>query len=166
MTSEQVVRTIVMLLAISTVSAASISGKRQEKLKLVITGRVVAYDQLISLTNITNAPRSEFLLVRVETRLKGREDSRLIQVKYVYMGDDLKLPIEVFDSKNKWQFALHRDSTCDGSLRSLQENKPKAESEMSLPRFKPTNGAETEEIPLDANLPCYVLQHGDLKPSR
>lgn len=166
MTSKQVVSTIVMLLVISTASAVSISGKRQKRHKLVITGRVVAYNQLISLSNITSAPRLEVLLVRVETRIKGREDSRFIKVNYKYMGDDMKLPIEVFDSKSKWRFALLRDTTCDGSLRSLQETKPKAETEISLPHFKSTAGAETEEIPLDANIPCYELQHGDLKPSR
>ena len=92
MTTKHIIRIIIMLLSISTAPAASSSGKRQETDQLVITGRVVAYDQLIALSNITSAPALEVLLVRVETRLKGREDSRLIKVKYEYMGDNLKLP--------------------------------------------------------------------------
>jgi hypothetical protein len=164
MMHNQVVRIIFMLLTISTSSGAFITGKRQERHKVAITGRVLAYDQLSSLSNITSAPKLEVLIVGVET---GPEESRFIKVKYEYMASDKKLPIKVFDSKNKWRFALVRDNTCDGSLRSLQETKPMAATEISLPHFKSTNGAESEQIPLDLNIPCYVLlHHRDLKPTK
>lgn len=143
------------------ICATSLYGRHD----LIVLGRVVAYDQLSSLMDITTAPRLEVVIVRIDKRIQGREDSRYVQVRYRHLGDDTRLPSEVFDSKNRWRFVLVRDNSCDASFRVLQHTKvkPADETEISLPHFKPTVGAETEEIPLDQTLPCYLLRPGALK---
>jgi len=145
----------------SAVYARWVDGKKD----LRIVGRVVAYDQLISLMQITTSSLMEVLIVRVDKRIQGVEKSPYVQVKFRALGDDKGLPPGVFDSKKRWRFTLVRDSTCDASFRTLQNTTDKPdENEISLPHFKPTTGSELDAIPLDKMLPCYLLQPGSLRP--
>lgn len=146
--------TMRLIVVLSFVFASSIifadHGGR-EKGEVLIVGSVVAYDERVSLANITSAPQLQILIVRIVKRLKGREESRYVKVVYEHMPNEGKLPSEVFDGKWQWRFELMKaavqDQRCKGPLQGL----------------KRTTGAEGEQIPSDTSLPCYLLRSGDLK---
>lgn len=151
MSREMTMPLIIVLLVVCASSAIFAAGGRLRKEELVVTGRVVSYDQLVSLANITSAPQLQVLIVRVAKRVKGREESRYIKVVYKHMQNEAKLPSEVFDGKSHWRFRLMKAATQDHSCKG------------PLQGLKRTSGAETEDLPSDTSLPCYLLRPGDLK---
>ncbi len=158
---------LMLLLALSVIALCGLTvlaNERREK-QLVIVGTVAGYDQFLSLVNLTSAPQVQLLIVRVEKRIKGREESRYIKVIYKYGTDEPSLPEEIFNGKSQWRFTLTRDHSCDCSVREMQSKQIEGEggAEATLPRLKRTNA--TEEIPNNANLPCYALRPSDLKPA-
>jgi hypothetical protein len=141
------------------------SGLRPKKQSLEAIGSVVAYDQLVPLTNITSAPQSQVLLVRIAKRLKGQEVGPYIKVVYKYGSDEASLPQEIFDGKSQWRFILKRDNGCDSSLGEMKATKPQTkEGEVTLPRLKFTSG--TEGLEDKASLPCYVLKPGNYRAQK
>jgi hypothetical protein len=167
MTKEQAPFLVVVLLIVFASPIARAGGESCGKQDLVITGVVVGYDQLIQLANITSAPQVNVLVVRIEERIKGREESRYIKVIYEHLSGEATLPSEIFDGKNRWSFKLGRQTSCDSSLQALESASGKTEdgTEVSVPRLKRTPGAEAENIPADAMLPCYKLSPRDFKLS-
>lgn len=128
-----------------------IDARHQHCLKrsVKIVGVVVAYNQLASLVNITDAPQHQFLLVRVDKSVSGE---RYLKIIYKY-GVNESLPDEVFDGKSKWRFNLTRDCGCDGSPK---RNESKTEGEIAVATWKET--IEGADVPLDAKLLCYALR--------
>jgi hypothetical protein len=139
---------------------------RSENKSLVVVGTVIAYDQLLPLINITSAPQSQVLLVRIEKRIKGRESAVYVKVVYEYGGDEPSLPKGIFDGKSQWRFLLKRDGRCDSSLREMKAGKPQSKEgeEVTLPHLKFTD--ETEVLADDTNLPCYVLKPGNYRAQK
>jgi hypothetical protein len=136
---------------------------RSEKKSLVVVGTVIAYDPLQALTNITSAPQSQVLVVRIEKRIKGRESAGYLKVVYEYGGDQPSLPKGIFDGKSQWRFVLKRDGRCDSSLKEMKAAKPQSreEEKVTLPHLKFTD--EEERLPDDTTLPCYVLKPGSYR---
>ncbi len=139
---------------------AESGSMRSEKKSLVVVGTVIAYDQLLPLTNITSAPQSQVLLVRIEKRIQGRESAGYVKIVYEYGADEPSLPKGIFDGKSQWRFLLKRDGRCDSSLREMKaaKSQTKEGEEVTLPHLKFTD--ETERLPDDTILPCYVLKPG------
>jgi hypothetical protein len=98
--------------------------KSTARQSLEVIGNVVAYDQLVSLANITPAPQSEVLLVRVAKRIKGQEVGPYIKIVYTYWANQRSLPPDVFDGKSQWRFSLKREEKCDSSLAEMKAAKP------------------------------------------
>jgi hypothetical protein len=162
MTRNHVLCLIVVLLIACINPTIGVSGLRREKQSLEIIGSVVAYDQLVPLTNITSAPQSQVLLVRIAKRIKGQEVGPYIKVVYKYGVGEPSLPQEIFDGKSQWRFILKRDGSCDSSLEEMKATKPQTkEGEVTLPRLKFTSG--TEGLGDEASLPCYVLKPGNYR---
>jgi hypothetical protein len=161
-------RLLIIIVSMFAFIFSSLSEKAEagRKSRLVITGTVVGYDQLMPLTSITSAPQVAVLIVRVDKRISGREKSRYIKVVHRRLyGGEAELPSEIFDSKKRWRFKLSRQPSCDSSLQELESAKGKIEdgAEVSVPRLKRTSGAEVEDIPTDVVLPCYELHPRDFK---
>ena len=133
---------------------------------MVVIGTVIAYDQLVPLTNITSAPQSQLLLVRIERRIKGRETARYIKVVYKYGVDEASLPETVFDGKSRWRFILKRDRSCDSSVGQMKaaKHETKERDEVMLPHLKFTS--ETKGLEDNTNLPCYVLKPGNFRAEK
>jgi hypothetical protein len=126
---------------------------------IVAVVRIIAYDQYAPLMSITAAPQSQPLLVRLQKRIRGRENSPYIKVVYRYGINEMSLPEKLYDGKSLWRFILMRDHDCDSSLRemSLVKNTHKQEQgNVTLPRLNFVN--ETESPRNDVILPCYELR--------
>lgn len=146
-------------------STNEIYGLRPEAQLLEAVGTVVAYDQLVPLTNITWVPQSQVLLVRISKNIKGRAAGRYIKVVYKYAASDSPLPQSIFDGDTEWRFILKRDVSCDSSLREMKAIKPQArEGEITVPRLK--FKSETKMVEDEVSLPCYVLRPGKYRMER
>lgn len=159
-------RLIAVALIVFTGLSVSVGEGKQAEEQLKITGKVVAYDPSTSLISLTSAPKLEILVVRIEERVKGREESRYVKVLYKHMENNPTLPERVFDGKSLWSFALRREPSCDGPMKALPSLRSHTGdgSDMPLPRLKRTLGAESEKITDETNLPCYSLRSSDLRP--
>ena len=134
-------------------------GLTREQEPLEAIGTVVAYDQLISLTNITSAPKSQVLIVRIARRIKGPKNRSYIKVIYKYAANESPLPQNMFDGNNQWRFILTRDFRCDSTLREM---KPIVTTQgQAIPRLKFTR--EKDLIQDGVSLPCYVLKPGQYR---
>lgn len=153
------------LIAFSTCANYREAG-RESNHRLTIVGTVVGYDQTMSMVHVTAAPQADLLFIRIRKLIKGRESATYVKVLYQHLNHRTELPREILDARNYWLFKLNRDRDCDSSLRELETTKgePDAGRRVDVPRFKHTTGAEAEEIPDSATLPCYLLRPGDFKP--
>lgn len=142
-------------------ASAKCGGGKGER--LTVTGTVVAYEQsALRLAKLTFVPRTERLIVRVDKRIKGREDSRYIKVVYTFGTDEPSLPDAIYAGGNRWRFTLTRDRSCDGAVQDPTSNTD-AKAGAQIPQLQRTPGAEAEAIPTDSSLPCYALRPRDFR---
>lgn len=159
MTTKYLLSVAVALLIACIQPTNEIYGLQLEMQSLEAVGIVVAYDQFVSLTNITWVPQSQVLLVRISKSIKGRAEGPYIKVVYKYAPNDSPLPQNIFDGNDHWRFTLKRDISCDSSLREMRAIKSQTVKEdIDLPRLKFKNG--TEKPGEEVTLPCYVLKPG------
>ena len=165
MTRDHVLFLIVALVIACINPTTGVGSLRSKKQSLEAIGTVVAYDQLVSLTNITSAPQSQVLLVRIAKRIKGQKVGPYIKVVYKYGANEPSLPQEIFDGESQWRFILKRDNGCDSLLGEMKATKPQTkEGQVTLPRLKFTR--ETEGLRDEARLPCYVLKPGNYREQK
>jgi len=141
--------------------------ERKARCDLIVQGKVVAkYVAPIDLVKLTDLPNVETLIVRIEKRLKGRQQSHYIKVRYQYWEGEPVLPDSILDSTKRWRFSLSRNHRCDSSLREMKAAKPETQksADVDLPYFKFTG--ETEGLTDDTNLPCYVLKPGNYRAQK
>jgi len=160
-------RIILSILTIAVLTNSGVSAHIAEKgEKILIEGSVVAqFITAMTLTKFTGVKRSDIIIVRIDKLITGTEKSRYAITQYRYF-DEGKMPLnDLSDASKQWQFEMERDSTCDSTVRNLEDagRKENREKESSLPYLKRTAGAESEKIPNDTILPCYVLQQRDVK---
>jgi hypothetical protein len=135
----------------------------QKKEKLKATGEVVGFDRFASLTNITSAPQSRTLIVKLNKLIKGKQSHPYTIVVYKSWGGEPLLPEEMFNGKSKWKFKLTSENSCDStwkditSLENSQENQDfKGNSRFEWIPVKP-------DVADNANLPCYIFGYKDYK---
>ncbi len=133
---------------------------------LVVVGTVVAFDQLVPLTNITAAPNLQVLIVRVDQSVHGDSKLKYVKVLDKYYPPAEPLPKDFFDGKSKWLFSLAKAQGEDLKSCNMKIDFEPSPPEGSQPpqRFMRTPGNEDEAIPPEDELPCYLLLPGNLKP--
>ena len=164
---RKIVKSLVVMLLVVFVGSFIDARERQTvKEQLKINGRVVGYDQSISLTGLTSSPKIDVLIVHIEKIIKGHEEANYIKVLREYWKDDLSLSKDLTNGKKEWTFLLTKEQGCDGSLREMQSpsKKPSERTEIQVPRYKPSTGAEAEKIPEDLKLPCYRVRPDGVTP--
>jgi hypothetical protein len=134
-------------------------GFRPETQSLEAVGTVIAYDQLVPLTNITWVLQSQVLLIRISKSVKGQAAGPYIKVVYKYAANDSPLPQRIFDGNTSWRFIVKRDISCDSSLQEMKATKAQTkEGTITVPRLK--FKGETALAEQEVALPCYVLKPG------
>ena len=96
--------------------------------------------------------------------MERKQISKYLLIRYQYPCAT-GLPNEVFDGKRQWHLSVTRQMNCDQShedLKYLVQISPDG-TVSQLPLLKPVPGKESEKIPTDVKLPCYVLLPSDLK---
>jgi len=146
-TFERMVAVAILILCLFFTGQAVCLGQ-----KVVLSGKVIAYENsLLRITKLTDVPREETFFVKVETVSKGKESSKFIKVKYLYLGEENALPESFFEGKTLWKFVLLRNQECDQI--GVAENPA-----VSLVKID-----ENEELPQNATFPCYLLVKEKLK---
>ena len=152
MSIKHVPSLLTVLLLITFQSETFLASDKSHKNDQIEMGvKVVGYDELAPLMNLTSAPQIEVLIVRVMKLIKGKEQSDYIKVIYQHLHNQPDLPKEFFDSRHLWRFTLTRASSDDLSCKG------------PLPRLRPATGAETEQLPGNTSLPCYILRPGGFR---
>ena len=130
-------------------------------LKQTVIGIVVAHDDGLELAD---GSCRAMAIVRVRSHLKRKQISKYLLIRYQYPCAT-GLPNEVFDGKRQWHLSVTRQMNCDQShedLKYLVQISPDG-TVSQIPLLKPVPGKESEKIPTDVKLPCYVLLPSDLK---
>lgn len=126
-----------------------------------IAGTVVAYDNGLQLTD---GPCRQSIVVHV-TPTKGKPNGEYLAIRYNYPCNAKGLPDEMFQRRNRWQFMVTRDSSCDQTFEGLKDligiNPGGGVYKMPLMKIVP--GADTNRIPVDMKLQCYRLRAGQFK---
>jgi hypothetical protein len=134
-------------------------SKDSSNRSIVAIGRVIAYDQLAPLASITVAPQSQPLVVRIQQRVKGREDSDYVKVLFNFGINEEPAPEKLFDGKSIWRFTLKRDQKCDSTLTEMNFTSRKS-GDLPVSRLNFVN--ETERPDSSVILPCYELRPAKL----
>jgi hypothetical protein len=146
--------------------AGLVHGTNKESM-LTIVGPVIAYERSVTrLAQLTFVPNTEVLIVRVDKLIKGQEQAHYLKVVYRYGTDEPSLAKEVFDGRSQWRFTLQRDRNCDSAIGQMKSVKTQTKEgeEVTLSGLKFTG--ETEGLPDDTNLPCYVLKPGNYRAQK
>ena len=148
------------------ISAAEPSFCKEDELR--VKGTIVGFDSLASAGNITYAPQSQLLVVRINKTISGREQSRYIIVVYEYFASEDKfLPDLVSGNKKRWEFMLSRRASCDNPLMKIRYAKGfslDGKEIFKVLRLEDTGGLD--DIPESKILPCYEVTTNGLKPLR
>ena len=89
---------------LATLTGLAAPASRDKGRRLTIAGTVVAFEQsALRVAKLTFVPREERLVVRVDKRIRGDEESRYIRVLYMYPGNEAALPDEIFDGSKRWR---------------------------------------------------------------
>jgi hypothetical protein len=164
---RKIVKSLVVMLLVVFVGSFIDARERQTvNRQLKINGRIVGYDQSVSLTGLTSTPKIDVLIVRVEKIIKGQEKANYIKVLREYWKDDFSLSKDLTNDRKEWTFLLTKAQGCDESLREMQfpSKKTSEGTEIQVPRYKPSTGAEAEGIPEDLKLPCYRVRPDGITP--
>ena len=142
---------------------AQSGSDKNEKVKII--GTVIGFDGLAATGNLTNAPQSQLLIVRVDKSFKGREKAKYIKIIYVYFESvDTSLFNLTSIERNQWKFRLSKDNSCDSSLKDVKYGKSTSlngKEEISFLRLKGV--AELHDIYEMTKLPCYILRSDGLE---
>lgn len=157
MTKNYIFFLIVALLVVYPKPTTTISDLRAESQSLEAIGTVVAYDQLVALSNITAVLQSQVLIIHIAKRIKGRENRSYIKVVYKYAPNESSLPENIFDENSQWRFILERNVSCDSTLKEMKATEAET-GDTTVPRLKFTS--EIETLGDEVSLPCYVLKPG------
>ncbi|HEX8286725.1 MAG TPA: hypothetical protein VF556_01940 [Pyrinomonadaceae bacterium] len=136
-----------------------------KKKNIKIVGKVVGFDSLAALSNITYAPQSQLLILRIDNLLKGKEKARHIKIVYEYFSTEAAYLSELLSDKNqKWKLNIARDASCDSTLKESKYSKSYSidnKEELLINRLKDVDGLEN--IPENTKLPCYILKNNGIK---
>jgi hypothetical protein len=150
--------TAVLLLLIA---SPIIHAKDKLHLKQRIIGVVVANDGGLELADGSCRQNA---VVRVKSHSKRKQSNEYVLIRY-QSGCAVLLPNEILEGKGQWQFSVTRQMNCDQRLEELKylmQMSPDG-TVYRLPLLKLVAGKESEKIPTDVKLPCYVLLPGDFK---
>lgn len=133
------------------------------KLPLTVEARIIGYDQILPFGLITTAPKSQILILNVERLVAGKEQSPYLVVVYRFGLAESALPDKVLEGNETWKFTLNTnvlDKSCDDVQLNDSTAVPETEkNEINLPRWKFIS--EASRPPLNARLPCYVMDPQD-----
>ena len=135
------------------------SCREIEQGDVLIVGTVVGYNQMLSLGNITAAPNTAEIIVKVNSLIQGTEVSSYIIVHCEYPPDEVGWLERMTEANQSKRFVLQRLPSCDQIVRftRVEEGTNHRENEqLSIPSFRRVNGKE-EPIPEGVTLPCYRM---------
>lgn len=164
----QLRKTLVVVILLSSSSlliGALAQGRRSKPLKLEAIGSVVAYDLMPTSSkrhiNPDYFPRTYDLILRVEKRIKGQENSQYILVQYEYFQEESNLPKSIFNGTDKLRLNLTRTPDCD---RMVPSDIPlvgvDGKQTGKVPAFTRSPGSETDNIS-NVLLRCYTFRQRD-----
>jgi len=135
----------------------------QNREKLKATGEVIGFDRFASLTNITSAPQSQTIVVKLNKITKGKQSQPYVIVVYKSWKGEPLLPEKIFNGKSKWKFRLAREESCDSTLEDIVSLKNTEENQNfeGVSRFEWTS--LKPDVADNVKLPCYILGYKDYK---
>ena len=148
---------ILLLLAESPI----IHAQGNQSPRQTLTGIIVAHDDGLELAD---GSCRQYAIVHVRGRSKPKQNRKYVLVRY-QSGCAALLPREMLEGKRQWQFSVTRQVNCDqrqDDLKYLMQMSPDGTVSRLL-LLKPVVGKESEKIPADIKLPCYLLLPGDFK---
>jgi hypothetical protein len=153
---------ILIALCCDPTNAQSVSDKKR---KIKIIGTVIGFDSFAATGNLTFAPQSQLLIVRIDKSLKGKEKAQYIKIIYEYFSsEDTFLPNLISSEKKQWKFNLVKENSCDSSLQEVKYGKSTSldgKEEIKFLRLKDIGGLKN--ISESIELPCYILKSDGLK---
>lgn len=130
----------------------------QSKEELRAIGRVVGFDRFASLTNITSAPQSQTIILKLDKILKGRQSRSYVVVVYDSWKGKPSLPEEMFNGKSKWKFYLTRKESCDSEWQNIVSLNSDGESQVFTRSSRFEWITSKPDIANNVKLPCYALE--------
>jgi hypothetical protein len=127
-----------------------------------ITGVVVAYNNGVVLTE---GPCRQLMVVLVTRRNKGIPKETYVLVRREYACNDGAFPAAMFQAKQRWEFSLIRDSSCDHTFEEIMDivQMTPASGSYRIPVMKRVAGVKGK-MPTTVKFSCYRLS-GEIKPS-
>lgn len=144
-------------------SATEPSAYKLDEVRL--RGTIVGFDSLASSGNITYAPQSQLLIVRINKMISGREQSRYIIVIYEYFAsEDRFLPDLISGRQKRWEFVLSRRTSCDNPLAKIRYAKGfSLEGKEIFKVLRLEDNGGLDDVPDSKILPCYEVRTEGLK---
>lgn len=138
---------ICAVLMCSTFGHTTFAQEKEKIGRATISGEIVAYDQLISLSRLTIAPDLHTFIIK---NVSAKSDSYLI---LNYMTFDFEF-LKKVEKGSKIKLKAIRDENCDADVESLEN----VESDgVKLPRMK---WFDSETPKPTSVMPCYTADHG------
>lgn len=155
---------IVSFLCLFAISSLSVNGQQAGDAKIRVIAKVLAFDSYAGLSNITYAPQSLTLVLRVEKSLRGRERSKYIKCIYEYFGEDSTIVDLTSGGNQNWQLDISKDRSCDSTLRKEKYGRSMSVNggkEVVFQRLKGLHGFS--DLSENITLPCYILKKDGVK---
>lgn len=146
---------ISLILALCVVSSAFAKNSK----RLETTATVVAYERLSGHIYDSSKVDPRFLLVKIDSVVKGNIDSEFALIKYLWRLDDKNTPTDQ-EYLSQWNFTLSRDNSCSQPLRTIYSY------DGVEPRFDRILGDQAGLPQFEQKLPCYILKRGNFKHVR